>query len=72
MSLSNDRNHISSNNEQCGKLCQATLVQLLMKFAFVAAVGGVGFEDVAVTGFQFFQDTALVYHSGPAIIGETA
>ena len=26
-----------------------------MSFAFVAAVGGVGFEDVAVAGFQFFQ-----------------
>ena len=43
-----------------------------MPFAFVAAVGGVGFEDVAVSGFQLFKDTALVYHSGPAIIGETA
>ena len=43
-----------------------------MKFAFVAAVGSIGFEDVAVTGFQLFQDAALVHNTGPAIIGETA
>ena len=43
-----------------------------MELAFVAAVGGIGFEDVAVTGFQIFQDTALVHHTGTAVIGETA
>ena len=43
-----------------------------MEFAFVAAVGGVGFEDVAVSGFQFFQDAAFVDHSGTAVIGECA
>ena len=43
-----------------------------MPFTFVAAVGGVDFEDVAVTGFQLFKDTALVHHSGSAVIGETA
>ncbi len=43
-----------------------------MPFAFVAAVGGVCFEDVAVTGFQLFQDTALIDNSGAAVIGETA
>ena len=47
-------------------------MQLLVKLAFVAAVGGVGFEDVTVSGFQLFQDTALVHHTGPAVIGETA
>ena len=41
-------------------------------FAFVAAVGGVGFEDVAVAGFQFFQDTAFVDYTGAAVIGEYA
>ena len=43
-----------------------------MKLAFVAAVGGVGFEDVAVSGFQFFQDTAFVDHAGAAVVGECA
>ena len=43
-----------------------------MPFAIIAAVGGVGFEDVAVTGFQVFKDTALVYHTGSTVIGETA
>jgi len=43
-----------------------------MSFAFVAAVGGVGFEDVAVAGFQFFQDTAFVDYTGAAVVGECA
>lgn len=43
-----------------------------MPHAFVVAVGDVGFEDVAVTGFQFFQNTTLVHHTGTAVIGETA
>lgn len=42
-----------------------------MPFAFVAAVGGVGFKDVAVSGIQLFQYTTLVHHSGAAVIGET-
>lgn len=41
-----------------------------MEFAFIAAVGGVGFEDVAVTGFEFLEDTAFVDDTGPAVIGE--
>ena len=41
-----------------------------MEFAFVAAVGGVGFEDVAVAGFEFLQDAALVDDAGPAVVGE--
>ena len=47
-------------------------MQLLMPFTFVAAVGGVGLEDVAVSGFQLFQDAAPVYHSGAAVVGECA
>ena len=43
-----------------------------MSLAFVAAVGGVGFEDVAVAGFQFFKDTAFVDHTGAAVVGECA
>ena len=41
-----------------------------MELAFIAAVGGVGFEDVAVAGFQLFQDAAFVDYAGPAVIGE--
>ena len=41
-----------------------------MELAFIAAVGGVGFEDVAVTGFELFQDTAFVDDTGTAVVGE--
>jgi len=40
-----------------------------VKFAFVAAVGGVGLEYVAVAGFQLFQHGGFVHHSGAAVIG---
>ncbi len=43
-----------------------------MSFAFVAAMGGVGFEDVAVAGFQFFQDATFVDYSGSAVVGKCA
>ena len=43
-----------------------------MSFAFVAAVGSVGFEDVAVAGFQLFQNAAFVDHTGTAVVGECA
>lgn len=43
-----------------------------MSFAFVAAVGGVGFEDVAVAGFQLFKDAAFVDYAGTAVVGECA
>lgn len=45
-------------------------MELLMELAFIAAVGGVGFEDVAVASFELFQDTAFVYDSGAAVVGE--
>ena len=51
---------------------KSSLVQLLMEFAFVAAVGGVGLEDVAVASLQFFQDSGLVDDTGTAVIGECA
>lgn len=43
-----------------------------MELAFITAVGSVGFEDVAVAGFQLFQDAAFVDDSGTAVIGECA
>lgn len=45
-------------------------MELLVEFAFIAAVGSVSFEDVAVTGFELFQDGAFVDDAGAAIIGE--
>lgn len=45
-------------------------MQLLVEFTFVAAVGGVGFEDVAVAGFKFLQDAAFVNDTGAAVVGE--
>ena len=47
-------------------------MELLVKFTFVAAVGGVGFEYVAVAGFQLFQDAAFVDDTGAAVVGEAS
>lgn len=47
-------------------------MELLMKFAFIAAVGGVGLEDVAVAGFQFFEYAGLVDDTGAAVVGKCA
>ena len=41
-----------------------------MELAFIAAVGSVGFEDVAVAGFEFLQYAALVDDAGAAVVGE--
>ena len=41
-----------------------------MELALIAAVSGVGFEDVAVAGFQLFQDGAFVDNTGAAVVGE--
>lgn len=43
-----------------------------MPFAFIAAVGGVGLEDVAVATFQLFQDGGFVDYTGTAVVGECA
>lgn len=56
--------------KQYNPLSQTALVELLVELAFIAAVGGVGFEDVAVAGFQLFQDTAFVDDTGTAVVGE--
>ena len=45
-------------------------MELLVELAFIAAVGGVGFEDVAVAGFEFLQDGTFVYDTGAAVVGE--
>ena len=39
-----------------------------MEFAFVAAMGGVGLEDVAVAGSQFFEDAGFIHRSGTYIV----
>jgi len=43
-----------------------------MFLAFVAAVRNVGLEDVAVAGFELFQDGGFVDDAGAAVIGECA
>ena len=43
-----------------------------MPFPFVAAVGCVGLEDVAVAGFELFQDGGFVDDAGAAVVGECA
>ena len=43
-----------------------------MPFAFIAAVGGVGLEDIAVASLQLFQYGGFVDYSGPTVIGECA
>ena len=43
-----------------------------MFLAFVAAMGNVGFEDVAVAGFEFLQDGGFVDDAGTAVVGECA
>lgn len=53
-------------------LGEAALVEPLVSLAFITAVGGVRLEDVTVSRFQLFEDTALVDHSGAAVIGECA
>lgn len=40
-----------------------------MEFTFVAAVGSVGFENVAVAGFKLFQHGGFVHHTGAAVVG---
>ena len=63
---------LTLRNEKSGKLSKPPGMYMLVKLAFVSAVGGVGFEDVTVSGFQFFQNAGLVNHSRTAVISECA
>ena len=54
------------------KLRNPPFVKAGVPLAFVAAVGGVGLEDVAVATLQLFQDSGLVDHAGAAVVGECA
>ena len=45
-------------------------MELLVEFAFIAAVGSVCFEDVTVAGFEFLQYAAFVDDTGAAVVGE--
>lgn len=59
-------------DEKGGDFHAAAGVEAAMEFAFVAAVGGVGLEDVAVAGFQLFEDAGFVDDTGAAVVGECA
>ena len=41
-----------------------------MPFAFVVAVGGISFEDVAVAGFELFIDAGLVFGTRADVVGQ--
>lgn len=41
-----------------------------MSFPLIVAVGGVGFEDVAVAGFEEAEDTGFVDYTGTAVVCE--
>lgn len=56
--------------EQYHNFHNPALVELLVELAFIAAMGGVGFEDVAVAGFQLFQYAAFVDGTGAAVVSE--
>lgn len=43
-----------------------------MFLPFVAAMGNIRLEDVAVAGFQFLQDGGFVDDAGAAVVGESA
>lgn len=42
-------------------------MELHVELAFVAAVSGVGFEEVAVAGFEFLQEVLLLTTPGPQL-----
>lgn len=52
------------------KLGEAATAQTFMRFAFVAAVGGIGGVDVAVSALQLFQDAGFVDDSRTTIVGK--
>lgn len=54
-------------NEQSGKLRQSSIIQSFVPLAFVAAVGGVGLEDVAVAALQLFRTVDLLTTPGPQL-----
>lgn len=43
-----------------------------MFLAFIAAMGNIRLKDVAVAGFQFFQDGGFVDDAWAAVVGECA
>ena len=59
-------------NKKSVKLRQSSIIQTPMLFAFVAAVGGVGLENVAVASLQLFQYGGLVDDTGSTVVGECA
>jgi hypothetical protein len=56
-------------DKKYGELGQAAGIEATMEFAFVAAVGGVGLENVAVAEFQFFEDDGLVDDARATVVG---
>lgn len=44
-------------------------MKAFVPLAFVVAVGGVGFDDVAVAGFEHFIDAGLIYSTRADVVG---
>lgn len=57
-------------NKQDSYFGHAALVKLLMKFTLVVAVGGIGFEDVAVARFQHPIYSTFLDCAGADVIGQ--
>lgn len=57
-------------DEEGGEFGEAAFVEPFVELAFVAAVGGVGAEDVAVTTFQLFVEGAFVDGTGADVVGQ--
>lgn len=57
-------------NEQGSKFREPSVVQSAVPLASVAAVGGVGAEDVAVAGFEHFIDAGFVNGTGSYVVGQ--
>lgn len=44
-------------------------MQTFVFFATIVAMGSVGFEDVAVTGFEETEDDGFVDYAGAVVVG---
>lgn len=57
---------------ESGVFCQPSGINSFVEFAFVVAVGDVGFEDVAVAGFEFAIDGAFLNCAGANVVTQYA
>lgn len=70
MSLASHTGVNGLRDKEGGEFGEAARVEATVELAFVAAVGGVRFEDVAVAAFELLVGDALVDYAGTAVVGE--